>query len=154
MKQYRNKKFNDIPNIYKDAKLLSSIRNTCDYLDELNSILDKCIPTEYTNLCHFGAIDENKNIIILFIKDQLIFHRMRTMSENILRALEQNNFNFDGILFKVKQYHQEYKPQQINKCLSKTQKEKLTKLAEIIGKPELIHHESLAINDEDTEIVL
>ena len=146
-------KFTNIPLIYAKASSFASIKSTCGYLDQLNQVLRQSIPEQYATFCHFGAIDEDRNIAILFISEQKIFHILRTMSEHILRQLSNNNLNFDAILFK----HSKNKPSlDISiryKKLSSIEKEKLLKLANYIGKPELIRDATdLPIKNIDFEV--
>lgn len=143
IKMAYNKKFKDIPGIYTKNKSFSSLKATCDYLDELNKILFTCIPEQYAKMCHFGAIDSEKNVAILFISEQQAFHILRTMSEHILNGLLRNNFNFSGILFKVKKYQKDSAHKPHYKTLPETTKNKLLSLAKLVGK------ENLAINNID-----
>ena len=122
-------------------------------MNQLNQVLRQSIPEQYVKLCHFGAIDEDRNIAILFISEQKIFHILRTMSEHILRQLSNNNLNFNAILFK----HSKNKPTVDTsiryKSLSPIEKEKLLKLANYIGKPELIRDDiDFSIKQVDFEI--
>lgn len=146
-------RFTNIPTIYKWSKSFSSIKSTCETLTQINVILVKCIPEEYVHLCHFGSIDEKQNVAILFIDNQQIFHTLRTMSEHILRILSNHNFNFNGILFKVKNNQRNIDTSIKYKKLSPTAREKLSKLAISIGKPELIYDDiDDASNDNEVEL--
>ncbi|MBY0378998.1 MAG: hypothetical protein K2P99_01210 [Burkholderiales bacterium] len=136
---YRSRKFRGLDIIYNNAINLSSVKNTCEYLDQLNQILHQSIPEHYKELCHFGAVDTDNNIAILFISQPQVFHILRTMSEHILRRLNQHNFNFEGILFKVKNYRNKVDIKPKYKVLPTLTKNKLTALANIIGMPELVH---------------
>ncbi len=144
-------KFTNIPTIYKWSKSFYSIKSTCETLTQMNIILAKCIPEQYIQLCHFGSIDEKQNVAILFINQQQIFHTLRTMSEHILRTLSNHNLNFNGILFKVKNNHKDADTSIKYKKLTSTAREKLSKLAIKIGKPELILDDPI-VTPDDNEI--
>lgn len=145
-------KFKAIPSIYERAKTLSSIKNTCEYLDKINTILNKYIPEKYVSFCHFGAIDEEKDIAILFINEQAIFHILRTMSEHILRSLSSNGFYFNGILFKIKKHQANIDTSIRYKNLSPAYKDKLKKLANSIGKPDIVRDYIQPINDDEVDL--
>ena len=147
---YYSRKFRGLNSIYDNASILSSVKNTCEYLDQLNQILHQSIPEHYQEMCHFGAVDTENNVAILFISEQQVFHILRTMSEHILRALNQQSFNFEGILFKVKNYRNQIDITPKYKVLPLLTKNKLTALANIIGKPELVlDHVESDSNDEN-----
>lgn len=154
MQGYKSKKFKDLGNICQESKILSSIQNTWEYLDELNQILITCIPPQYTKLCHFGAVDNDRNIAILFVKDQQVFHILRTMSEHILRTLATHNFSFNGILYQLKKYRERYDSSISYKSLPEKEKNQLRKFANLIGKPELIIDQIETNDDEDLEVIL
>jgi hypothetical protein len=154
MQGYKSKKFKDLGNICQNSKILSSIQNTCEYLDELNQILIKCIPPQYINLCHFGAVDIDRNIAILFVKEQQVFHILRTMSEHILRTLSKHNFSFNGILYQLKKYRKHHVPSISYKNLSEKEKDQLRKFAALIGKPELVIEQTETTDDDDLEVIL
>ncbi len=141
--------FKDAHYIYKHGHKFDEFKSICNQLDEINHALYECIPEEYAQFCHFGSIDYNKNIIVLFILEQQIFHIMRSMNDHILQHLARHNFNFDAILFKIK-YHKEPRQQEVKyKQLDAMTKEKLTILANLINKPELVLDVMVATPDPD-----
>ena len=147
-------RFTNIPAIYNKANSFASIKSTCEYLDQLNNELRKSIPEQYIKFCHFGAIDEERNIAILFISEQKIFHILRTMSEHILRQLTNNNLNFNAILFKLSKKKPQVDTSIRYKTLNQRDKDKLLKLANMIGKPELVRNDpDVSTNDDNDKEV-
>jgi hypothetical protein len=128
---------NKLPNIYQNSNNLLYIKEYCNLLEQLNSILKSSIPEYMANICHFGAIDNDKNIIVLFVDNQQIFHYIRSISEHILQNLTKNGFYYDGLLIKIKQRQQE----KIVKNQVKITKERylrLEKFAKLIDRPDLL----------------
>lgn len=135
-----------IPEIYYQSKNLEYIKDYCNLLEKLNLILQQSIPEHMKDICHFGAIDYEKNILVLFINNQQIFHYLRTISEHILQNLNKNNFFFDGILIKIKPNQSKLQNKYENN-ITKERYERLKKFANFINKPELLKPE--VINKEE-----
>ena len=137
---------NKLPNIYQNSNDLLYIKDYCNLLEQLNNVLKKSIPEYMCNICHFGAIDNDKNIIILFVENQQIFHYIRTISEHILQNLSKNGFYYDGLLIKVKQK----KKERIVKNQVKITEERylrLEKFAKFINRPDLL----ISIEDKNSD---
>jgi hypothetical protein len=142
---------NKIPEIYYQSKNLEYIKDYCILLEKLNLILQNSIPEYMKEVCHFGAINHESNIIILFVEEQQIFHYLRTISEHILQNLNKNNFYFDGILIKIKQKKTK-KPTKPQNIIPKERYERLKKFADFINKPELLKENIVHIEEKEIDI--
>jgi len=144
--------FNEFDTLYQSNRLFTSVKETCNLLDQLNNALYECIPQQYIGLCHFGAIDYQRDLPILFISQPHVFQQLNAMSEHILRHLNRKHFNFDKILFKTKVSQQDNNPAPKYKHLSEVDKQKLYKLANLIDKPELVMNELAKPNDNEIDL--
>lgn len=142
---------NKIPEIYSQSKNLEYIKDSYNILKQLNLVLQKSIPEHMKDICHFGAIDNEKNIIILFVDNQQIFHYLRTISEHILQNLNKNDFFFDGILIKIKQ-KRSIRPTKYNNTITEERYKRLEKFANLINKPELLKTNIINIEEKEIDI--
>lgn len=135
-------KFRDYSYIYEDMSELNYLRANCDKLDQLNKILQEIIPKHLVKHCHFGAIDIDKNILVLFISTQEAFIVLRHFSGVILDKLSENGYLFDGLLTKIANYPRslmlEHEKKETEEIKDEVKREKLRRLAELVGKPELV----------------
>src|SRR3990167_3708086 len=104
------KNFNTITQLYQKAETspltsLTQLKSNFLKLDQLNQILANILPANLVGTCHVGAIDEEKNIVVLFISNQQSFHLLRNLNNHILQAFTEKHFAFDKILMKVGQYN-------------------------------------------------
>lgn len=122
-------------------------------LDGLNKILKSILPLYLHNTCHIGAIDEDSEIVVLFVSNQQSFHLIRNFNEAILNALIKSNFNFQKILIRISDPRPEnsiiYRGE-----LDSRRKEKLLKLATEIGKPEMVLSVKKNTQKDSNEIVI
>lgn len=134
-----NKIFNDINLIYDSSNKLSPLKNMFQLLDELNFILKQAIPQNLAKICHVGAVDKNKNLVVLYVDEQEAIHILKNMCDHILQSLVAKGFSFDGVLIKTRP-HSEVADQLVIKYkkLSPSFKDKLRKLATAIEKPEIV----------------
>lgn len=143
------KKFAEI-SLNSHAHDLNHLNKTFKNLDDLNKILREVLPHHLHNACHIGAIDTNAETVVLFVSNQQSFHLVRNFNEAILNALIKSNFNFQKILVRVSVHHPEadiiYRGE-----LDPKRKASLGKLANEIGKPELIQAKILQKASEANE---
>ena len=141
-------KFQQIDQIYHAANTLSGFKSTFDYLSNLNHILHKYLPEHLAPLCHVGAIDQTKHIVVVYVSDQQILHIIKNLSETLLHAFYAANCPFDKLLVKVTLTNSSSKMVR-QKPLNPRMKAKLGELAIAIGKPELIIDYVEDDSDED-----
>jgi hypothetical protein len=138
-----------IPSIYNDSIQLSYIKNYCNLLEQLNIVLHDSIPDYMSPICHFGAIDDDKNILILFVDNQQIFYYIRNISQDILYNLNKKGFFYDGILIKIK-HKQIVRTKKHHTKISIDTYSRLERFAGFINKPELlIHHNNEEVDEID-----
>jgi len=107
------KQFTDITEIYdKSARSmhgvtggLANLRRTFAQLEVLNQILRKVLPANLTTTCHVGAIDYQKNTVVIFVSNQMAMHLLRNFTNDILQAFTNAHFAFDKILMRVGIYN-------------------------------------------------
>jgi F0F1-type ATP synthase gamma subunit len=147
--------FQEVAAIYQQSTSLNQLNLQFRVLEQLNQLLAKALPANLTKHCHVGALDIEKSMVVIFVASSEAFHILRNMSNHILQTFNQANFDFDKVLIKVSQYktsaHISIKARKLNPA----QKEKLQRLANSIGKPELISTSSeLAGTKPDEELKL
>ena len=88
--------------VINSSSNLNSLNTTFAILDRLNHILHKTLPGNLKDACHIGAIDQNENIIVIFVSTQPLLHIIRTQSEEIIRAINQDGFNIENLLIRIR----------------------------------------------------
>jgi hypothetical protein len=142
------KQFAEI-NSRSNADTLNSLNRTFNLLDSLNQILYQTIPLNLHNACHIGAVNMDEATVVLFATNQQAFHLIKNFSDLILHTFNQHNFNFQKIIIKIRI---SYPNNNIisPKKLDQKSKNQLKKLANALGKPELIKPNlPVSINLED-----
>jgi predicted double-glycine peptidase len=134
---YKNKR---IDSVLENAPSLRNVSQTFAILDELNRILHKFLPPHIAKNCHIGAIDTQKNLIILYLTDPAIGHIISSMANLILENFNNHHFSFAGIVNRVRPKHSGIKPVE-PKHLEPKLRDKLTQLAISIDKIDLIEDE-------------
>ena len=117
---------------------LKQFNSTYETLEELNQLLKLYLPPHLAKFCHIGAIDLDKNWVVLFASEQQAYHTLHNMAHPILQYLAKHNYNFDSILIKVRQYSKPHDSSGKYKRLDSKYKNKLKEMAAEINKPELI----------------
>jgi hypothetical protein len=150
MSRHKTRPFTTLTDLYGGSALLDSLKEKFALLDNLNQKLKQFIPNNLVNLCHIGAIEERRNLLVIFVTDQQALYLLKSMSNHILQSFVQCGFDFDGILLKVQLYKSQSSISQAGntvdeteanityKRLSSATKVRLAKLAQAIGKPELL----------------
>ena len=132
---------NHIKSINKFANLTGNLKqfnSTYETLEELNQLLKSYLPPHLAKHCHIGAIDSDKNWVVLFVSEQQAYHTLHNMAHPILQYLAKHNHDFDSILIKVRQYAAKHDLSEKYKFLDSKYKTKLKEMAAEINKPELI----------------
>lgn len=147
------------PRIFAEISLnpqtndLNFLNRSFKDLDNLNKILREVLPHHLQSTCHIGAIDTDAETVVLFVSNQQSFHLIRNFNEAILNALRKSNFNFQKILVRVSVPRSEvdivYRGE-----LDPKRKESLKKLANEIGKPELIRIKAPIQKSDEAEIII
>jgi hypothetical protein len=138
-------------NINKFANLTDNLKqfnSTYQTLEELNQILKLYLPEHLVKFCHIGAIDIDKNWVVLFVSEQQAYHTIHNMAHPILQHLSKHNHSFDSILIKVRQYKAQHDSSEKYKQLDSKYKNKLKEIAAEINKPELIINISNKLDKE------
>lgn len=140
--------FDEFQSQHVNLPWLNKLTINIQKLDQLNLILSDNLDPKFIPYCHVGAIDENKNQLIVYAENNHILHILENLSNHILRVMYEHNFSFDSILIKTK--IQQYKNNTTIKYknLSPEIKAKLKELSLRIGKPELVH----TINNLENEL--
>ncbi len=141
-------KFKQIGQFYPSTLTLSNLRTTFESIANLNQILYKQLPEYLVPFCHVGAIDEAKNILVIFVNNQQVLHIIKNMSDTILHAFYIAHYSFDKILIRVSVSNSST-PKIKRPPLTQKVKEKLCELAIAIGKPELIIDDPSDTEDKD-----
>ena len=142
------KNFVDINSLYEKSKNLSNIKDRLEQLEQLNHVVLNLLPDTLRNECHVGAVDSDKNIVVIFAHQQQALFLLNNLSQHILNGLARYNFYFDAVLFRVASLRLDQNNIIKYRTLDVKQKEKLIQLADYIGKAELIHEEKVETFDE------
>jgi hypothetical protein len=138
-----------INNLLENSRGLNYLAQKFAILDELNLILNKFLPPHLAPHCHIGAIDTEKNLVILYIDEPSIGHIIYSMVNPILEFFNQHHFSFAGVLTRLRQQTQNNSTQNPNNADEKF-KDKLHQLATGINKPGLVR--DAVVLDDDKEI--
>ena len=130
-------KFQKFEQIYLGESSLSGFKSTFASLAALNQILHRHVPENLAPLCHVGAIDSAKSIIVVFVTQPQVLHILKGMSDQLLHAFYAANYPFDKIMLKVSITTAAAKIVK-RPALSPQARIKLGELAIAIGKPEII----------------
>jgi hypothetical protein len=114
----------------------------------LNKILHKSLPEHLTNHCHVGAIDAQKNLVIIYIANSSLRHIIENMANTILESFNNHHFSFAGLVTRIRPQTASNPPR--FKKLKPEVKDKLEQLAQSINRPDLI--EDVVILDNVKEI--
>ncbi|MCE3269363.1 MAG: hypothetical protein K0R49_1617 [Burkholderiales bacterium] len=139
-----------IDSVLEDARSLQDLSQKFSKLDELNQILHKILPEHLINHCHIGAVDNDKNLVILYLDNSTLKHIFTGMANQILESFNNHHYSFAGIITRIRL--QTTTNSVRRKPLTPKVKSKLTQLAQSINRPDLI--EDVAIIDKDKEIDL
>mgnify|MGYP000019247650 CR=1 FL=1 len=131
------KNINDIQNIYQNSRQFNTLQDKFYLLDQLNNILKEVLPIELSRYCHIGAVDETKNLLILFITNSTSANLIKSLGNKILQTYTNHGFMFDGIITRIT-IKTEANNSTKYRRLTPKEKQQLEKLAILIGKPELI----------------
>lgn len=123
-------------NLIEKLDNIGKFNQTFRILGKLNQILEQILPAHLKTNCHIGAIDERENIVVLYVTNQQLFHIIRNFSNTILSEFANNNFHFDKLLIRNSIVIQ--KALHRKDPLNSSAREKLSQLANEIGKPEII----------------
>lgn len=99
-----NKNYSSISDITNSSNPLGKVGDILAILDELNKILIPILPKHIAKLCHIGAIDTKKNLVVVFVHDQQVHHLVYNMAQAILQELNKHHFKFSSIIVKVGHY--------------------------------------------------
>ena len=147
---YYKKSYGDV-NLGEKLDNIGGLNKTFRILNKLNQILEKILPPNLSGNCHIGAIDQAENIDVLYITQQQLFHVIRNFSNNILQEFANNNFHFDKLLIRNKVTTR--RSPQSKELLNKNSREKLSQIANEIGKPDIIKAPTESIANDDEIII-
>ncbi|MDQ5921254.1 MAG: hypothetical protein QG673_1312 [Pseudomonadota bacterium] len=144
--------FLNITQIYQNASKLKPLQQIFIHLDSLNQILKNNLPKHLVAICHVGAFDDST--VVVYVNNQQALHILQSMSNAILQSFYMANYSFDNLLIRVRVSNNYKAPKKITniKKLDPTIKTGLLKLANLIGKPELLTEytaDSEPHNDDD-----
>ncbi|MCC2624637.1 MAG: hypothetical protein K0R14_510 [Burkholderiales bacterium] len=110
-------------------------------LDELNRILHSFLPGHLVDHCHVGAINSEKNLVIIYLANSSVRHIIENMANPILENFNNHHFSFAGLVTRIR-------PQTVRnpprfKQLNHDAKSKLAELAKSINRPDLIENETI-----------
>ena len=142
------KNFTDIGALYEKSKNLPDVKNKLEQLEQLNNALIHLLSNELQGKCHVGAIDSDKNIVVIFAHQQQALFLLNNLSQHILTGFTRYDFYFDAVLFKVASLRLDQNNIMKYRKLDAKSKDKLIQLANCIGKKELIHEEKEPLFDE------
>lgn len=147
---YYPKAYGEI-NLGEKLDNIGELNKTFRILNKLNQILEKTLPPNLSCNCHIGAIDRAENIAVLYITQQQLFHVIRNFSNKILQEFTNNNFHFDKLLIRNKVTTR--RSSQSKELIDKSSREKLSQIANEIGKPDIIKAPTDIIANEDEIII-
>lgn len=133
--------------LFTQSTGLSKLKQIFAMLDELNDLLPGCLAANFLDYCHVGAIDEGRNLVVIFVMDQSIYHLITAQANNILYHFSCNNFYFSSILIKVTPYNSNNILPANNK-LDHIARNKLKSLASAINRPDLIKNDPIITLNE------
>lgn len=105
-----NKYASSVSEINDKSNPFGRVGNLLGIITELNKTLQLIIPQNLAKLCHIGAIDLNKSMVVIFVHDQQVYHLVYNIAQKILHGLNQQHFKFDNILIKVGRYSGNHNP--------------------------------------------
>lgn len=143
---YYKKAYGEV-NLSEKLDNIGELNKTFGILNKLNQLLEKILPPNLSSNCHIGAIDQAENIAVLYITQQQLFHVIRNFSNNILQEFANNNFHFDKLLIrnKVTTKKSFHAKEQLDNDL----RDKISQIANEIGKPDIIKSTTESIANED-----
>jgi hypothetical protein len=135
--------------VLENAESLRDLSQAFSILDELNKILHKFLPAHLAKHCHIGAIDSEKNLVILYLGDSALGHIINGMASPILENFNNHHFSFAGLVTRIR-------PQATTnpirlKHLEPKVKGKLEQLAQSINRPDLIEDEVIEDNVKEID---
>lgn len=130
-----------IEDIYQNSGY--NFNQTFNQLRILNQILQSKLPENLARFCHIGAFD--KSTVVIFVSNSQVIHLLNGLSNQILQAFYSANYSFDNLSIKIRIPTNQARHTETNT----PDKEKLAKLAQAIGKPELIKDTQTVFEDED-----
>lgn len=128
--------FLNITQIYQESSRLKPLQQIFVHLDSLNQILKDNLPKHLVAICHVGAFDDNT--VVIYVNNQQALHIIQGMSNAILQSFYMANYSFDNLLIKVRISNDNKISMPNIKTLDTAIKTGLLKLANLIGKPELL----------------
>lgn len=140
-------------------KSLQNIRENISQLELINSKISRQLP-HLAKIAHCGAIDLSSNTIIIFVNNNAAMYQVNNSISSIEDILKSNGFFFDKFLVKINpNTNNTRKPANKAKSLTEKQIDSLTKIANAIGKPELVlqpeeNNKSDSLINDDLEIKL
>jgi len=144
------KSFNRLNNLAASNKNLEDLNSIFNIIDELNQILETLLPKNLCKYCHVGAIDPDKELIVLFVSEQQVYYTIHNLANQILQHFASHNFHFNSILIKTRQYRKQAQPIKM-KALEPKIKNKLQEFANSIDKPDLIK-ENITIDNLEIDL--
>lgn len=145
-----NRKFLDIDQIYQNTNQLKDFKSIFAHLEKLNKILRDNLPDNLRNLCHVGAYDNDKSIVVVYVESQQALHILKGFSDKLLQHFYMENYSFNNILLKVR-IQNTLHPKQ-NPPIDSKKREQLMRLAKEIGKPDLVLDEITLPDDDEIKL--
>jgi hypothetical protein len=142
------RKSRKIDEVLGNAGSLQGLSQVLSVLDELNAILHKFLPEHLLDHCHVGAIDRDKNLVIVYIANSSLRHIIENMANPILEEFNNHHFSFAGLITRIRLLVNTNPPRY--KKLKPEAKSKLEQLAQSISRPDLIENE--IVEDKVKEI--
>ena len=97
----KSTKFINIGQLYQTTSELKNLNQIFLHLEKLNQILKNYVPKHLGQLCHVGAFDHDKNMVVIYTETQEALYILKSMGDAILHNFQSNGISFDNILFKV-----------------------------------------------------
>lgn len=140
-----------IDRVLAQATSLRDLTQIFAMLDELNRILHKFLPEYLTQYCHIGALDYEKNLIILYLNDSNIRHIIESMANLILANFNSHHFTFAGLITRIRPVVTTGNTRRAPKLAPPHIRNKLQQLAHSIGRIDLIQDVAITANIKEID---
>lgn len=138
-----------VDSVLENAGSLRGLSETFSILDELNKILHRFLPKHLVKYCHIGAVDVDKNLVVLYLSDSTLKHIIEGMASAILDNFNNHHFSFSGLVTRIRPNGKAMPARR--KYLEPKALDKLEQLAQSINRPDLIEDEVVMDNEKEIE---
>lgn len=130
------------------ASIFAKIKSLSDKANFITKLIHQKLPA-FAQDCHCGAIDNEQNMLVIYVSNNSAFYSINNQIEQIEDILKNNAFYFDKILIKINPSKIMTSRKNRSRNLSAKQVNSFNRLADAINRPDMKIDAKATIQDKE-----